>query len=179
MRNTKSFRITEILLGILFIFLAFFTLTHPLESTKFLVILYAISAIVTGILDIYAYVQLKKNGDKAGGELSIISGILTFAVGIVLLFSPQAGVIALSFLFPIWFILHSVMRLSALEYIKLGGRGIYWFTLIINVICIVLGILMLFNPATAFITFTYIVSFYLFLSGFSSIGLGLFGAGKK
>ena len=180
MQAKTPFRITEILLGILFIFLAIYTLTHPLRGAGFLVILYAISAIVTGIFDIFAYVNMKKNGTATGGELSIVSAILTLIVGIILVFSPGTGVWVLTFLFPIWFILHAVMRLSTISLIKeSGGKGLYWFTLIINVICIILGVLMLFDPAASFITFTYLVAFYLFLAGFSSIGLGIAGIKPK
>ena len=179
-KNSLSLlRVCEIILGILLIALGIYTLSHPLRVTGLFVLLYAISAIVTGIFDIIAFAHYKRNSSAGVGEVSIISAIFTIIIGIILLFIPDAGKLALAFLFPLWFILHSIMRLDTLKSVKESGKGIYWFTLIINVICIILGISMLFNPATSIITFTYIVAFYLFAAGFGSIGTGISTFGIK
>ena len=67
--------------------------------------------------------------------------------GLVLVVYPSTGVLVLTLLFPIWFIAHGISRLVHLGHIRfVAGRGIYYFTLVINIIGLVLGFLMLFDP---------------------------------
>ena len=73
-------------------------------------------------------------------------------------------------LFPIWFIAHCVSRLTHLNIIRFtAGNFYYWFTLIVNVIGIVLGAMMLFQPALAAYSADYLISIYLLLMGVDSL----------
>ena len=88
----------------------------------------------------------------------------------MLLVHPEAGAFVVSVLFPIWFIAHCVSRLTHLNIIRFtAGNFYYWFTLIVNVIGIVLGAMMLFQPALAAYSADYLISIYLLLMGVDSL----------
>ena len=91
----------------------------------------------------------------------------------MLLLYPNAGKWILSLLFPIWFIAHCISRLAHVYIIRMAGQKFfYYFALIINIVGLVLGILMFFNPMLTFMTMRfmgYVVAVYLILLGIDSI----------
>ena len=100
----------------------------------------------------------------------VVLGIAVLLVGVMLLVHPEAGAFVVSVLFPIWFIAHCVSRLTHLNIIRFtAGNFYYWFTLIVNVIGIVLGAMMLFRPALAAYSADYLISIYLLLMGVDSL----------
>lgn len=159
----------EIILGILMVVLGIYTLINPVEQTIMaIVIAYAIVAIVSGIADFVIYYRLEKRGGF-GSAMMILSGVLNVLVGILLLFNLGAGAWTLTILFPIWFIVHCFARLMNLDYVKVfGGRFQFWVSLIANVIGIILGVMLLFNPFASMLSMVYFVAFYLLVVGLSS-----------
>lgn len=81
---------------------------------------YGILAIDTGIADIVRYVKLERR-TWLGPVLSLVAGILSIIVGILILANPAAGAWALSILFPIWFISHCIARLCNLGFTQMAG----------------------------------------------------------
>ena len=84
-------------------------------------------------------------------------------------------------LFPIWFIAHCISRLMSLNTICfISGAFTYYFTLVMNIIGLVLGVMMLVNPWLSFISIEYIISFYLILLGIDCtiIAAAQIGSGK-
>ena len=90
-----------------------------------------------------------------------------------------AGRWAIGLFFPLWFIAHCISRLAGLNAVSFfAGRAAYWFTLILNILGLILGAMMLFDPWVSLLSLQYIVAFYLVLLGadcillaFSRIGL--------
>ena len=100
----------------------------------------------------------------------MIAGILSVMAGIMLLVYPGAGTLALTLLFPIWFIAHCISRLTHLHHIRLiAGNGIYVFTLVINIIGLFLGFMMILEPFFTLTTIRYFASFYLVLLGIEGV----------
>lgn len=168
----------EIVLGILMVGLGIYTMMNPGTAITAIVIAYAIAAIVSGIADFVIYYKLERRGGF-GSAMMIISGILNVLVGILLLFNIGAGAWTLSILFPVWFIIHCVARLANLDFVKtFGSRFEYWVTLIANVLGIIFGIIILFNPFAGAVSLVYFVAFYLLVMGLSSIINGFGNVGK-
>ena len=72
--------------------------------------------------------------------------------------------------FPLWFIAHCISRLSSLSFVRMtAGRAIYWLTLIINVLGLVLGILMLVKPAFSLFSVMVTIGCYLILLGIDNV----------
>lgn len=90
----------------------------------------------------------------------VLYGIMA---GIMLLVYSTAGEIIMTVLFPLWFIAHCISRLAHLHDIRLfSGDFTYYFTLILNIMGLILGTLMLVNRFSL-LSIRYIVSFYLLL----------------
>ena len=143
MRSKKTLGWGELALGILLIALGIFSFARPESALAGVTYLYGILALVTGIIDIVFYVKLEQRTGFGPG-LSLAGGILSILAGLMILLYPSAGAWALVVLFPIWFIAHCISRLTRLPLVRLAGRsGYYYFTLVLNILGIVLGFIMI------------------------------------
>lgn len=171
MKNRSGFGWLSLIEGILLIVLGGYTIINPNRALTGFIVLYGIMAVITGIADILLYVRVAKF-TGLGPVVSLISGTLSVMTGVVLLMYPNAGKLVLTLLFPLWFIAHCVSRLANLNFLRLtGGNAAYYFTLIMNIIGLVLGTLMILNPWVSWVSIRYVISFYLILLGIDSIVL--------
>ena len=161
MRRCSEFNWLELLEGVLLILLGIFSFTRPGSALTGVVILYGFIAMITGIVDIVLYVRIERH-----------TGILSVMAGVMLLCYPDAGTWILILLIPIWFIAHCISRLSHLRLLRLlAGSFSYYFTLIVNIIGIILGCLMICNPWFTLMSVDWIISLYLVLLGIDSVML--------
>lgn len=172
MKKHSEFGWMELIVGILLILLGIFTFMRPGSMLTGIVVVYGIIAVITGIEDIVLYVRLEKY-TGFGPMVSLISGILSVMCGVMLFVYPDAGKWILSLLFPVWFISHCISRLSHIQLLRImRGKAVYYVALILNIIGIILGFLMLFQPVLTFISMRivgYIVAAYLVLLGIDNI----------
>lgn len=179
MRNRSAFGWAELAEGILLVLLGIHTFTHPVSAITGFVILYGIMAVLMGIADILLYIRMERY-TGFGPVISLITGTLSVMSGVMLLFYPEAGEIVLSILFPIWFIAHCISRLAHINDMRfLTGNFTYYFTMILNILGLVLGTLMLLNPWLSLLSIRYIVSFYLILLGIDCIILAVSRIGSR
>ena len=165
MRNRSALGWGELLVGIAFIILGAVTFVRPSGALSGVVFVYGLMAIVGGIADIVYYVKMERR-TGFGPAMSLVMGILSILAGIFLLLNIDAGKWALVILFPLWFITHCITRLCRLSEIRLlAGSGYYYFTLIVNIVGLVLGFAMIFNPTLSFVSVSYIIGLYLILMG--------------
>ena len=179
MKRRSGYGWLELIMGILLILLGIFTFIRPTETLTGVVIIYGIIAVLTGIADIVFYIKIDRHMGFVP-TISLISGLLSVMAGVMLLAYPAAGTWVLSLLFPIWFIVHCISRLSHLNIIRMtAGNFYYGFTLIVNIIGLVLGVIMILNPIISIISVGYIIGAYLILLGIESVVVALsnFGSG--
>lgn len=169
MLERKHIDWVELIEGILLILLGVFAFVYPDSLVTGGVILYGIVAVITGIIEIVIYVQIERH-TGFGPIVSLITGILSVMAGIMLLTYPGAGRGIVAFLFPLWFITHCISRLSHLNLVRrLMGTFAYWFSLILNILGLILGFLMILNPWLSIVSVAVIVGIYLVLAGVESI----------
>ena len=165
----RRFGWTELVLGILLTGMGIYSIARPGTALVGVVLVYGLMALATGIADVVFFARIERH-TGFGPTLSLVSGVLSVLVGVMLLVHPEAGAFVVSVLFPIWFIAHCVSRLTYLNIIRFtAGNFYYWFTLIVNVIGLVLGAMMLFQPALAAYSADYLISIYLLLMGVDSL----------
>lgn len=173
MRKRNGFGWLELIEGILLIILGIYTFTRPEEMLTGVVMVYGLVALFTGIADIVFYIKMEKH-IGFGVTISLVSGILSVLAGLTLLVYPGVGRWAFALFFPLWFICHCISRLSHLNVVRLmAGNFFYYFTLIVNVLGLIMGVLMLLSPAVAFMSFGMITGIYLILLGIDSLVLAL------
>lgn len=179
MKRRSGFGWLEGIIGALLIALGVCTCIQPQLVLTGMAALYGVAAIIMGVADILLYIRAERF-TGFGPILSLASGILSVMAGIMLLAYPAAGVLVLSVLFPIWFIAHCIARLCHLPSIRLiGGEGIYFFVLVLNIIGLLLGFLMLLRPGLALSTLGYLAGIYLILLGVDSLVLAFSNMGRR
>src|SRR5699024_1031399 len=160
----KVFDWLSLLAGILFILISFMSFRNPGFSLRTIVLLFAIVAITNGILGIITRNRIK-NWTGYRGNIFLVLGILEILVGIILLFNLDVGILALSYVFSIWFIADSIRNLFLLQGVRLVRSGYYWFSLILNVIGIFIGISLFFDPIISMLSLSFLIGLYFLLSG--------------
>lgn len=172
MKRNNGFGWSELIVGLLLILLGIFAFIRPESMLTGAVVVYGIIAIVLGIEDIVVYSRLSRF-TGFGPMLSLISGILSVMCGVMLIANPNVGKWALTVLLPIWFIAHCISGLTRANLIRLVGNPFYYyFSLILNILGLVLGFMMIFSPALSFVTIRvicYMAAVYLILFGIESV----------
>lgn len=159
--------------GILLVILGIYTLFHPGRGLDWIVILYGLIAVATGISDIVLYVKAERY-TGFGPVISLISGIFSIMAGVMLLVYPNAGKWVLIMLLPIWFIAHCVSRLAHLGTVRFWlGRSYYYFALTVNIIGIILGCLMIVWPSILLFSAGVLIGIYMVIQGIDSIVMAL------
>ena len=98
----------------------------------------------------------------------------------MLLLFPGAGMVVLTVLFPIWFIAHCISRLVHLGHIRyVAGKGIYYFSLVVNIIGLILGFIMFLRPLFTLTAIGCLAGIYLILLGIDAIVIALSRMGRR
>ena len=179
MRRRSGFGWLELAIGLILIVLGILALARPDFVLDSMVFAYGIAAVVMGVADIILYIRVERY-TGFGPILSMISGILSVMTGVMLMVYPRAGVLVLTVLFPIWFIAHCISRLTHLNHIRLvAGEGIYYFTLITNIVGLILGCLMLLSPLLTLATIRSLAGVYLILLGIDGVVMAFSPMGTR
>lgn len=169
MRDRSGYGWFELIVGILLVLMGVITFVRPGQTLTVIVVFCGMLAIVTGISDIVFYVRSARFMGL-GPTVSLITGVFSIMAGAMLLVYPSAGTWAMIVLLPIWFIAHCISRLSQLDVIRMtAGNFYYYFTLIVNIVGIVLGFLMIVRPLLSYYTAGFIIGVYLILMGIDMI----------
>ena len=178
MRRRSGYGWFELIIGILLVILGVFTFIRPENTLTAIVIVYGLIAVITGISDIIFYVKAEKY-TGFGPTISLISGIFSTMAGFMLMVYPGSGKWIMILLLPIWFIAHCISRLSHLNIIRItAGRRYYYFTLIVNIIGIILGFIMIIYPEISLFSVGFIIGTYFILLGIDSIVIAISNMGS-
>ena len=179
MRRRSGFGWLELIIGILLVLLGILAFARPGAVLRGLVIVYGVAAVIMGVADIVMYIQVERY-IGFGPYMSLISGILSVMSGVVLLVCPQAGIVVLTVMFPIWFIAHCISRLAHIGHIRyIAGEGVYYFSLVINIIGLILGCMMFLRPVFTMTAISYLAGAYLILLGIDAIVIAFSRAGTR
>lgn len=178
MRKRSTFGWLELLIGGLLIALGILSFVRPGRALISFVLLYGIIAILLGVADIIFYIKLEQY-TGVGPVIALASGIISVLAGVMILTHPGAGELAMTVLFPLWFMSHCISRLMHQSFIRVRlSKGLYYFTFVANVIGLVLAFLMLFEPWLAYFSLNTFIGVYLILLGIDSIVLAFSSIGE-
>ncbi|MGI5894327.1 MAG: HdeD family acid-resistance protein [Candidatus Merdivicinus sp.] len=178
MNKRSNFGWLELITGIFMIALGILVFVVPNAIMTSMVIFFGIAAIIMGVTDIILFIRVERY-TGFGPILSLITGIVSVMSGVALLIYPRLGAIILTILFPIWFIAHCISRLMQVHHIRLiAGDSMYVFTLIVNIIGIILGFMMLLSPLFTLSAIRCFAGCYLILLGVEGILIAVSRMGK-
>lgn len=179
MKRRSGYGWLELAVGILFVALGIYSFIKPGSTLTGIVIIYGIIAIASGIADIVFFVKMDRY-TGFGPTISLIFGILSTMAGFMLLIYPSAGKWVMVLLLPIWFIAHCIARLTHLNLIRMtAGNFYYYFSMVMNILGIVLGCLMIVHPTLSIFSVGYIIGTYLILLGVDSIIVAVSKIGSR
>lgn len=164
MEKKASFSWGSLLIGILFVIAALFVFRDPTVALVSIAWFIGVVAIIDGIYLIFFRSKLKNLVGYHSTALMVV-GILDVLFGIVILFNLGGSIVALPIVFAIWFIADSVVGLMTAGVSKAVSSGYYWFTIIINILGIIVGVMLLTNIAASALTLAFLVGFYLMWFG--------------
>lgn len=144
-----------LIIGILFIVFGFYIFTVPLESYIALSAVFAISFVISGVLEIYFSVANRKELEGWGWYLA--GGILDLVVGIILWTNPAVSMATLPFFVAFVLLFKSAQGLGFAYDLKNYGVMNWGNIAVWSVLGIILATILLFNPVIAgisIVTFT-------------------------
>jgi uncharacterized membrane protein HdeD (DUF308 family) len=163
----------ELIIGVIFLISAFVSFVNPTSALKTFVILFGITAIMKGIGSIVGYFRIKHLSGM-GIVLALVTGVLDILIGVLFLTNLASGVFTLGILFALWILLDSVTGLSNIGFLKDISTGMYWLYLVLNILSLIMGVLLLFNPIVAALTMSMIVGIYFLIFGVQFIIYALY-----
>lgn len=169
MSNAKNgFDWASFLLGILFIFASLASFQDPAGNLVAIVIVFGIFAIIKGIFELFLRKKVREFTGLSA-TMPVVVGIFDIIIGIFLLFNISSGVVALPFVFAIWFLVDSFVGLFSSSALKNISTGYYWFSIIIDILGVIVGFMLLFNPVSSALTLSFLVGFYFMMFGITEI----------
>lgn len=170
MVNEKKFGWGELILGILFIIIAMFSFSNPEKTLKAFVVLFGIGAIIKGVFSLLSYSKLKELSGIHAGSLVLV-GILDILLGLLLVTNLYSGIFVFAVMFAIWFLVDSIASLINIGYLRERHTPLFIFTLVLNIICVFIGLSLLFNPISSALTLSFLVGFYFMMFGIEMVVL--------
>lgn len=154
----KGFKLGYFALGGLFLLVSFYTFSNPSINLVSIIIVFAALAIYKGAIELVTNTKTKQ-------LKGIIIGVVDIIVGIYLLLHIFLGLILLPYVFAIWFTVDSIILLT--NHTKRGEEknAIYWLLIILDIVGIVVGIALFFDPIVSSLTLSLLVSIYFLLAG--------------
>lgn len=161
---TKQIRfgVSYLLIGMLFILAGVFSVMSPVGTMLAL-------ATVMGAIAIIDGVGLVTH--STGNTPRLVVGILEIVIGAFLLLNLPVTASVMPYFFAAWFILHSIAGFFTLRLYRIFGTGYYVFGLVLNIVCVVLGVYLLFRPDISMFALSLLMGFFFILVGVECIAL--------
>lgn len=146
-RHSIQYWYIPLIVGIIFIGIGILTFSSPMDTFLALSFLFSISFLFSGFAEVLFSIINRGELDNWGWTL--IFGVFTFIVGLLLIIDPALSMITLSFYIGFMVLTRSIGAISFA--IDLSNYGIKdWVGLLaVGVIGVILGFIMIWNPSFA------------------------------
>jgi len=142
MKNLKSWLLGS-LPGILAILFGIIALAFPSITVFALVIYYAISIIIGGVILIFISIKIKKK--KPNWAFTLLEGIIGILFGLIILAWPELAAVVLIAIIGIWSLFMGLIFIST-YFVKSISKGIRYIYLFAGLISLLFGLLIILNP---------------------------------
>lgn len=132
----KKYDITS---SIIILILGILLLIIPLGIVTIVIRLFGVIIIVLGLLNVISEVKAKRSSTE------LVNGILISILGLIFFSNPNAIASIIPFGLGIWITLKSILRIKAISAFRIISND-HIGPLAINVIALILGLVLIFNP---------------------------------
>lgn len=159
--------IANIVLGIVLII-------NPEFSTRLICIILGFICLIGGIFSIYKYFAAKKFGYKS--KFDTVQAIVGIILSFVFLFCPDFVATLFPIIIGILIIMQSISKIRLAMFQKNAGAKKWTLALTLNIIGLILGICLVFNPFSAFLSIIRMMGIVLLINGISRLFTDFFFA---
>ena len=152
---------TSLLLGIVYIIVALWLMFSPLSSYVALSIVFSISMLISGILEIIFSLSNRKGVPSWGWYL--VGGIIDLILGIYLIAYPMVSMEVIPFIIAFWLRGFSSTGYS-IDLKRYGTRDWGWY-MAFGILAIICALIILWQPAVGALYVVYMISFTFFIIG--------------
>lgn len=160
--NIIKYLKSSIAISILLIIFALFLIFAPEASLGLIMRILGIILLFNGILHIINYFSEFKEFKTI--SIQLIIGILTFVIGLTIIFKPFIINDILILLIGSWIIIQSLIKFQISLKCKMSGLEYWVFPLVSSIFDFAIGILILFNPFETLIAITTLSGIILLIS---------------
>ena len=147
MRFVKQAKVLYILTSLLIFLAGLILMLFPAATAEVLCYIAGGLLIVCGIAKIIGY--FSNDPYRLAFQFDLALGVLFAALGIILLLHPGIVMSALPFLMGLYILIDGVFKLQTAVDAKRFGLSKWWLILLGALACILLGVLLIFNPFEA------------------------------
>lgn len=158
-----------LIIGILFIVIGIFCFISPMVSYFTFSLIFSVSFLFSGILEIVFSITNRKEIDNWGWTLAF--GIITFIIGLLLVLNPRITMLSLPYFIGFLMLFRSIFAMSLAIDLKNYYVLNWGYLLAIAILGIIFSFILLLNPLFGGIAITLLLGFTFLASGCHSIYL--------
>lgn len=164
MEEKRKFNWMSLIIGVVFIFTSIVAFKNPVTTMASVVVYFGASGIIKGLVGLMSSKKLKEITNISTTPFIIIN-IIDIIIGIIILLNIEWGVITLPYMFALWFIMDAISDLAFGRKLKYISKPMYWLNIVTSIITFILGVMMLFNPLSSYLTVIVIIGMYFLING--------------
>ena len=157
-------RWSSLLIGVFFLIIGVFIISFPEENLFAITWLIGILFVITGFIEIFVR-RIMKQATQKGSNLLIVLGIINIIIGILILFNVVTSTTFIVYLFAIWFIINAVLNMFTITPAEGSNKRFHMVSILLNIIEIIFGVILLFNPLIAAVVIAVFMSAVFFIIG--------------
>jgi len=168
MQERSRIKWSSLVIGVIFLIIGVFILSFPEENLFAITWLIGLLFIINGFLEIFVRRVMKKT-DKNASTIVLVLGVINIILGLLILFNIVTSTTFIVYLFAIWFIINALFNMFTVTPLEKSNKGFHIVSVILNIITVVFGIILLFNPLMAAILVAIFMSAVFFIIGITYI----------
>ncbi len=153
---------TLVLRGLIAIIFGILALVQPGMTLGVLVLLIGLWALFDGILALISSIGAAQSGEPWWPL--VLAGLLSVAVGLLVLRWPGITALVLLFIIAYWAILTGILQIAAAIRLRHEVQGDFWF-LLGGIASVVFGILVIGNPGSGALAIIWLIGLYALILG--------------
>lgn len=149
--------------GVVAILFGIIAIVWPAVTAAALIVLFAVYVLIDGVFTIVAAVRAARHHARSGPLL--LEGILDLIIAAICFLWPMTALVALVYLIAIWAVITGIALIAAgIAFIRLNGE---WLLILCGLISLLLGIILLIQPAAGVVALSWWFGIYALLFGFA------------
>lgn len=168
MSQSNQIKWPSLIVGIIFLMIAVFIISFPQENLFVITWLIGLLFIVNGFMELVVSYNIRKHTNQ-NTIFIMLTGVINIIIGFVIMLNIVTSTTFIIYLFAIWFIIHAILAIFTVTQLERSNHLLHIISILINIIEIIFGILLLFNPLIAAVLVSFVLAFVFVIIGIAQI----------